>query len=237
MRSVPSANAKSPPRQLKKKTTHFLIKLLNDGSAGESRLEWGGRLALENENWNMAEKFFSCLLERRRTARDLAGLGQALLQQNRLKEAEECLLSALNCITTPCRLLFIVYKNLGCISLLNKNFETAEEYYNRAYTLNPLCPSLQFQKAYLSFKSGDYKKAESGFKALLQSRPDQTKAWLGLALSRKALKETALAKACLYRVLDLDPKNPKALWLKKEWSKESSESPAPQPSPSFSFSP
>lgn len=217
-----ASNDSIPPVKdlLRKERTHFLLNLLNDGEAGERLLEWGGRLALENENWKIAEKIFACLLERRRKAEDLAGLGQALLQQNRLEEAEECLLDALNHIMAPCPLLFVVQKNLGSIGLLTRNLEMAEEYYNRAYTLNPQSLSLQFHRAYLHLKQGRYKTAEAGFKNVLQNQPDNSEAWLGLALSRRALNEPELARACLSHCLDLNPQNKQALQLKEKWTEQ-----------------
>ena len=215
----PTLSLKDQKNQLKKERTQFLSSLLNDGEASERLLEWGGRLALENENWNIAESLFASLLERRRNAEDLAGLGQALLQQNRLEEAEECLLDALNYIREPCPLLFIVQKNLGYICLLNQNLAMAEEYYNKAYTLNPQSSSLQFHRAYLHLKQGEYKSAENGFKNFLQNQPNNPKAWLGLALSRKALKKWRMAEACLLQCLDLDPQNKQALQLKDQWTK------------------
>ena len=222
----PALSLKDQKNQLRKERTHFLLSLLDDREAGERLLEWGGGLALENENWRIAEKIFACLLERRRNAEDLAGLGQALLQQNRLEEAEECLLDALNHIMAPCPLLFIVQKNLGYIGLLTRNFEMAEEYFNRAYTLTPHSPSLQFHRAYLHLKQGKYKTAETGFKNLLQNQPDNLKAWLGLALSRRALNEWELAEACLSHCLDLDPYNKQALQLKEKWTKTETCSPS-----------
>ena len=214
----PALSLKHQKNQLKKERTQFLLSLLNDGEASERLLEWGGRLALENESWKIAERIFACLLERRRNAEDLAGLGQALLQQNRLKEAEECLSDALNYIMEPCPLLFIVQKNLGYICLLTQNLEMAEEYYNKAYTLNSHSPSLQFHRAYLHLKQEKYKAAENGFKNLLQKQPDNSKAWLGLALSRRALNEWELAEACLSHCLDRDPQNKQALQLKDQWT-------------------
>ena len=41
--------------------------------------------------------------------------------------------------------------------------------------------------------------------------------WLGLALTKKALGDEELALACLKRSLDIDPQNPRALELKKQW--------------------
>ena len=216
-----------------KERAALLLNLLNDKRADERLLEWGGRLALENENWKIAERIFACLLERRRKAEDLTGLGQALFRQKRLEEAEECFLAALNCITAPCPLLFIVYTNLGHICLRSNNLETAEEYYNKAHTLNPHSPSLQFHKARLHLKTKDFKAAETGFKNFLQKEPDSPNAWLGLALSRKGLKEQVLALACLEQCLDLDPENKPAKQFKNQWIKTDTRFTGPE----FAFTP
>ena len=42
------------------------------------------------------------------------------------------------------------------------------------------------------------------FQAYLKSHTQSAKAWLGLALARKALEEEELAFACLNRSLDFD---------------------------------
>ena len=171
----------------KEEESQFLIHLIQDEQADERILEWGGRLALENNLWETAEKIFSSLLERRFKTEDLVNLSEALLNQLRLKEAEECLLEALNQVTEPCFLLFVVYKYLGQIAVSNKNFLMAEEYYNKAYTLNPHSVSLAFNKALLNLKEKNYLLAEKGFKKVLKNHPEYAKAWFGLALSRRAL--------------------------------------------------
>ena len=245
----------------------LLVEQSGGGQTDERILEWLGQLALENREWEVAEMALSSLLERRTKASDLAGLAEALLNQFRLGEAEECLLEALNQITEPCLLLFSIYKRLGQLNVVHKNFPMAEEFYNKAYTLDPGSLSLQFHRALLSLKQESCQKAAKGFQAVLEKRPGMARAWLGLALARKALakegflpegalpaknsrifldgKEAegsrafngdfsenspaaddldpnisdmdSLAGACLDRCLDLEPQNPQALKLKKEW--------------------
>ncbi len=179
--------------QIRRLTEEALLNSQSPGSPSDERaLAWLGRLALENHEWDAAEMAFSSLLERRQNPSDLVGLAESLLNQFRLSEAEECLSEALNQILEPCPLLFAVCKYLGQLSAANKNFPMAEEYYNRAYTLNPDSPGLQFHKALLSFRQKNYREAAAGFQALLKIRPKMARAWLGLALSRKALADKAL---------------------------------------------
>ena len=182
-------------------------------------LEWAGFLALENKLWPIAEKIFSFLLKRRNKVMDLVGLAKALRNQSRFNLAEKHYLKALEKINTPCPLLFIVYKALGEISLFKNDFLMAEEYYNKAGTLKPACASLIFHRAMMYLKEKDYKQAEKNFQKFIATHLNSAKAWLGLALCKKALGDEEMALACLKRTLDLDPKNSKALELKKQWMK------------------
>ena len=214
-------NPSSSVKKETNKSVQILLQLVESKEANNHILEWGGRLALENKAWSLGERIFSSLLERRKKTEDLMGLAQALLHQKRMKEAEECLLEALNYIKEPCLTLFLIYKNLGDIYLLSKDLELAEEYYNKAYTINPHSSSLQFQIAYLKLKSKNFLSAEASFKKLIKNHPHCSKFWLGLALSRRHLNESQLALACLYRCLDLDPHNSFAINLQKKWTSPS----------------
>jgi len=194
-----------------------LSDLTSNQQADVRILEWASFVALENKQWVIAENIFSSLLERRNKASDLVGLARALRKQERMEEAEECYLVALEYIAEPCSLLFIVYKALGEIYLLKNNFPMAEEYYNKASTLNPSCMSLIFHRAMLYLKDKNYIEAEKHFQTFVQFHLDSAKGWLGLALTRKALEDEELALACLKRSLDVDSQNPRALELKKQW--------------------
>ena len=195
----------------------FLSYLVNEECVDDRLLEWGGRIALEEKEWAMGEEIFSCLLEHRCKPQDLVSLAHCLVKQNRLDEAEECLLETLHSISEPCPLLFCIYKNLGDIALLKQNFPLTEEYYNKAHTIQPASLSLQLHRGILSLKQKNTKKAAQFFIQLLENQPEHEKAWLGLSLSRKTLGDDELAKACLLRCLDINPKNTTALALKTKW--------------------
>ena len=201
----------------RKETADFLLELTQSDRATPRLLEWAGFLALENQLWPIAENIFAALLERRDKTLDLLGLAQSLKMQSRLDEAEDCYLASLDKITQACSLLFVVYKALGEICLLKNNLYQAEEYYNKASALNPHCNSLIFYRAMVYFKEKSYQLAETHFKNYLLFNLKSTKAWLGLALARKALGDEELAWACLKKCLDIDPKNAQALKVKNQW--------------------
>lgn len=201
----------------------FLSDLLKSKPEDVRILEWAGFLALENKQWSMAEDIFSSLLESRNKVSDLVGLAKALCKQSRLDEAKECYFASLERIQEPCSTLFIVYKALGDIAVLEKDFAMAEEYYNKASTWNSSCMKLVFHRAMLYLKEKNYRSAERHFQTFLNSHPHSAKAWMGLALTRKALGDEDLAVACLNRSLDFNPKDLKAVNLKRKWCPSLSE--------------
>ena len=202
-----------------KETADFLIEFIQNDKITPRLLEWAGFLALENKLWLIAETIFASLLERRDKVSDLLALAKSLKMQSRLTEAEECYLASLDKINQAGSLLFIVYKALAAICLLKNDFCQAEEYYNKAGSLNPKCRDLIFCRAMMYLKEKNYKKAESFFKSYLKLNLNSAKSWLGLAIVRKALAEEDLAWSCLKKCLDIEPHSPPALKLKKLWQK------------------
>ena len=201
----------------KEQQAQFLKSMLNEEKIDDRLLEWCGHLGLENKHSELAENFFSCLLERRQKVSDFFYLSEALLQQYRYEEAEECLLELVYQITEPCPLLFNAYKHLGHIALMNKNYDTADEYYNKAYSIDPNNNSLKMCRSLLSIKQKKYEQAEPLLKSFLKDQDKDSKAWLYLAIVRYNLGDRDMALACLSCCLDIDPSNKKAHYLKKKW--------------------
>ena len=203
------------------KRNQLLLEIVNESRTKVRILEWAGRLALENKSWELAERIFASLMERRQKPQDNLGLAQALFQQQRWEEAKECLLDACHHITESCLSLFLTYKLLGQIEFLKQNFEQAEEYFNKAYAIDSSSDSLQFEQAYLCLKLRDYKEAEARFQNLVKNHPQVAKYWLGLALVRRFSNEKELALASLYKALDLEPKNAFSQKLLQKWENKS----------------
>ena len=186
---------------------------------GISFLERVGSKALEARGWAEAERIFRFLIRHRDTDLNRMGLATALYWQSCLDEAEKHYLSAVEKISHPRPLLFSAYKALGEISLLKNDTAMAEEYFNKAGTLKPPASSgLAFQRAVLYLRDKRHKEAERLFQIVLALQPHKAKAWLGLALSRKALGRDDMALACLRRFLDRNPEHKKAFYLEKLWS-------------------
>lgn len=204
-------------KSTKQKQKQVLEALLNDETVNDRLLAWCGYLCLENHYWELAESFFSCLSERRKKSTDFFYLAQALLNQKRYQEAEECLLEFIYQVQKPCLMLFRAYKNLGQIAMLMESYLTAEEYYNKAYSIDKDSASLLFQRSILKIKQKDYEQAEKFIQHLLCKNPGMAKAWLSLAVIRHTLKDEEMATSCLNRCLDLDPQNSKALYLQQRW--------------------
>jgi len=204
------------------KDLESLFEAMDLSNSDDRLLEWFGLLSLENKEWSLAENVFSLLLEQRDKILDWVALAKSLRMQDRLQEAEECYLESLNKIKKPCPLLFTIYKALGEIYLLQNDLCQAEEFYNKAGTLQPHCKSLTFSRAIIYLKEKNYKQAEVYFMKYLKSQLSSEKAWLGIAISRKALGDSELAWACLKKCFDLNPKNSQALKLEKKWNEEAS---------------
>ena len=187
--------------------------------SGFGFLEWSGAKALEERDWAKGVKIFASLVQQRDTALNRMGLAASLYWQIRLSEAEKNYLLAVEKISRPRPLLFSAYRALGEISLLKNDTAMAEEYFNKAGTLKPpIESSLFFQRSVLYLKEKRYKEAEILFQKDLAIRPHRSKAWLGLALVRRALGKDDMALACLRRCLDLNPRDEKACYLEKLWS-------------------
>lgn len=198
----------------------FLEKLSEDANVNDSLLEWGGKLALENCNYILGERFFSSLIERRKNGQDYIGLATSLFHQDCLKESAECLFEALKHISNPCQSLFIIYKNLGDIYFKLDDLLLSEEYYNKAYTIYPDSNTLKMHVGLLYLKQKEYTKAENKFKSILISNLESYQSWFGLAVIRKHKGEDELAKASLYRSMDFNPKYKPSINLDNQWKKE-----------------
>lgn len=114
--------------------------------------------------------------------------------------------------------LFEVYKNIGNIQVRRGDFDAAEDYYNRAFTIEPKSDALLVNFGTLEINRDDLEAASSRFRAALNVNPESDRAWVGLALVHRSKGDFELSWANLERSLDLNPKNRTALKLIVEWS-------------------
>ena len=114
--------------------------------------------------------------------------------------------------------VFEIYKNMGNISVKLADFDGAEEFYNKAYTLNSQSDVLLINFGTLEVQRGDFDKALFCFRQAIQVNEKNDKAWVGLALMHSEYGDHDLATANLITALDLQPMNRTAVLLCAKWA-------------------
>lgn len=145
-------------------------------------------------------------------------VGHALYKLGRDAEAFEFYMQALDMLTDDGPALFEIYKNLGNIYVRDGDFDGAEEYYNKAYTLNTGSDSLLVNFGTLSAQKGDFNHAKDHFQRALEINPKSDKAWVGLALVHSHFGDHEIAWANLENALEINVTNRTAVHLAANWS-------------------
>lgn len=114
--------------------------------------------------------------------------------------------------------LFGAYKDLGNISLRNGDHDEAEEYYNRAFVLNPRSDILLVNYGSLEIHRGQLNSAAERFRAAVEINGKNDQAWVGLALVHRQFGDQDLSWGNIERALELSPNNELALNLAVEWA-------------------
>lgn len=124
---------------------------------------------------------------------------------------------ALSLLTEETEDLFDVYKNLGNILVRQSDFEGAEEYYNKAYTLNPKSDTLLVNFGTLEVQRQDYDKSLYCFRQAVEVNRKNDKAWVGLAMVHSQFGDHELAWANVETAIDINPSNRTAVQLLASW--------------------
>jgi Tfp pilus assembly protein PilF len=132
--------------------------------------------------------------------------------------AKDTYFEALKLLTDESSELFEVYKNLGNIALREKDFEAAEELYNKAFTLRSSSDILAVNLGTLSLQQNELEEAAVRFRTALNINRKNDKAWVGLAMVHNQKGDFNLAKGNLENALDANPKNRTAVHLLANWS-------------------
>jgi tetratricopeptide (TPR) repeat protein len=133
------------------------------------------------------------------------------------EEAMGSYFEALSLLTEESEDLFEIYKNIGNIMGRQGDFEGAEEYYNKAYTLNPGSDTLLVNFGTLEVQRQDYDKSLYCFRQAVEANPKNDKAWVGLAMVHAQFGDHALAWANLETAVDINPANRTAVLLLANW--------------------
>lgn len=113
--------------------------------------------------------------------------------------------------------LFELYKNMGNIFVRRRDFEAAEESYNKAYTINSQSDILLINFGTLEVQREDFDKALFCFRKAIELNAHNDKAWIGLALVHNHFGDKELAWGNLIKALDIDAFNRTAILLMGHW--------------------
>lgn len=129
---------------------------------------------------------------------------------------------ALAHLTEDCAELFSVYKNMGNILVRQKDFDGAEEYYNKAYSKNPDSDTLFVNFGTLEIQREDFNKAITCFRQAIQLNDCNDKAWIGLAFVHFRFGDQELSWGNLMKAMDLNPTNKTAVQFMMNWMEDKS---------------
>ncbi|MGZ3769186.1 MAG: tetratricopeptide repeat protein [Bdellovibrio sp.] len=147
----------------------------------------------------------------------LYGYATNLYKLNRDQEALDKYYEALAVLTEENAHLFELYKNMGNIFVRRGDYDGAEEYYNKAYTMNPQSDVLLVNFGTLEVQRSDFDKSLYCFRKAVEINPDNDKAWVGLAMVHNQFTDSDLAWANIETALDINPKNRTAVHLSANW--------------------
>lgn len=125
---------------------------------------------------------------------------------------------ALALLTEENENLFELYKNMGNIFVRQGDFDGAEEYYSKAFTLNNKSDVLLVNFGTLEVQRNDFGKSLYCFRQAIEANPENDKAWVGLAMVHNQFGDSDLAWANIETALDINPKNRTAVHLLANWS-------------------
>lgn len=147
----------------------------------------------------------------------LFGLATVYYKLGRDQEALERYFEALSVLTEENDNLFELYKNMGNIFVRQGDFDGAEEYYNKAYTVNTQSDVLLVNFGTLEVQRNDFDKSLYCFRKAVEINPENDKAWVGLAMVHNQFGDAELAWANLETALDINPQNRTATHLAANW--------------------
>ena len=118
---------------------------------------------------------------------------------------------SLSCVTTEKTELFDIFKNIGNIYVRKGDFESAEEFYNKAYSFNNHSDILYVNYGILEMQRGDLNKAKDRFRTALHVNSLNDKAWTSLAMVHFEFGDEDLGAANIKKALDINPTNKTAI--------------------------
>jgi tetratricopeptide (TPR) repeat protein len=125
-------------------------------------------------------------------------------------------------LVEDCDELFNVYKNIGNMLVKQKDYDGAEEYFNKAHAKNSKSDVLFVNFGTLEIQREDFNKAVFCFRQALEINPKNDKAWIGLSFVHSGFGDHELAWGNLMTALDINRTNKTGLLFMMNWIEDSS---------------
>lgn len=117
--------------------------------------------------------------------------------------------------------LFKIYKNIANIYVKFREFDSAEEFFNKSYKIKDDSDVLLVNMGVLEFQKCDLDKSLFCFRKAIEINNNNDKAWVGLAMTHIELGDKELSWGNLTKALDINSQNKTALKLLCQFFSES----------------
>lgn len=171
----------------------------------------------EQGRFEDALKCFRALYKSSRSQESQILVAETLYMSERDEMALGAYREVLKSVVADQNQLFEIYKNVGNIHVRAGDFESAEEFYNKAYCLNPRSDVLMINYGTLEIQRENLGEAVARFRQAVDINPENDKAWVGLAIVHRQMGDAELARGNAERALDINSKNRTAIRLAVEW--------------------
>lgn len=177
---------------------------------------------LPGGEWTFAERtaIAETLSSTTNLASDTLRLAKLEYEKGDLARSLDLYFQAASQIREEDRTVFEIYKDIGNIYVRQGDFEGAEEYYHKAFALDPDSDALHVNLGTLEIQRQDWGTARDRFRFALGLNSRNDKAWVGLALSHYHLADVELAFANIEKAIDLSPANRTAVLLLAGWAEK-----------------
>lgn len=171
-----------------------------------------GRCFIARGSYSQAEKVFRELMRIENTGRSSLGLADSLYQQDQFEVALEYYFEA-SLLTEDELLQFEIFKSVGNIYVKLGSFDLAEDFYHKAYSINPQSDSLLVNYGTLAIQRNEQDEALRRFRQAITINSKNDKAWVGLAMMHIQRGDYDLGFANLQMAVEANPNNKTALQM------------------------
>lgn len=161
---------------------------------------------------------FHSLVQLDPTSENFILLADAFYVEGQIEAAKKCYLKSVVGEDFDPELVFNVYKNLGNIYLKEGDLDTAEDFYNKCYAINPNSDVLLVNYGSLEVCRGDLSKAVARFRSAAEANPNNENAWVGLAMVHRQHGDQELSWANIEKSLDINPGFETAIKFACDWA-------------------